>query len=134
MAPQYHIGTSGFSYPHWRSTFYPEKLPQSRWLEHYGQEFSTVELNASFYGLPSEEAFRSWRTRTAEGFIFALKASRLITHMHRLDDVGEPLQTFLSRVGILEEKLGPILYPESTEGGGRVSALKRQEGAPVLLG
>lgn len=110
MAPKYYVGTSGFSYPHWRGIFYPAKLPQSRWLEYYATEFSTVELNNSFYRLPSERAFQGWRTRTPEGFIFAVKASRFITHLRRLRQVQAPLETFLSRARHLNEKLGPILY------------------------
>ncbi len=110
MAAQYYIGTSGFSYPHWRGVFYQEKLPQARWLEHYAQRYSTVELNNSFYRLPSEKAVEGWRDRSPPGFLFAVKASRIITHLRRLRDVQEPLQTFLSRICNLKEKLGPILY------------------------
>jgi uncharacterized protein YecE (DUF72 family) len=106
----YYIGTSGFSYSHWRGVFYPEKLPQARWLEHYARQFPTVEVNNSFYRLPSEKTFQGWRERTPAGFLFAVKASRFITHLRRLHDVQEPLETFLSRARNLKEKLGPVLY------------------------
>jgi uncharacterized protein YecE (DUF72 family) len=116
-SPQCYIGTSGFSYTHWWGVFYPEKLPQARWLEHYARQFSTVEINNSFYRLPSERTFQGWRERTPAGFLFAVKASRFITHVRRLNDAQEPLETFLSRARNLEEKLGPVLYqlPPSME-------------------
>ncbi len=107
---QYRIGTSGWHYDHWRERFYPVKLPKSGWLEHYCQFFRTVEINASFYRLPTERAFASWRDGSPTDFVFAVKASRLITHYRRLRNVEEPLDTFLSRARILGHKLGPILY------------------------
>jgi uncharacterized protein YecE (DUF72 family) len=106
----YYVGTSGFSYTHWRGAFYPEKLPQARWLEHYARQFPTVEINNSFYRLPSEKTFQSWSERTPAGFLFAVKASRFITHLRRLHDVQAPLETFLSHARNLNEKLGPVLY------------------------
>ena len=110
MKGQCLIGTSGWVYPHWRDIFYPPSLPQSRWFEHYSQHFSTVEINYSFYRLPSEEAFQRWREEAPEGFIYAVKANRYITHIKRLKDAAEPLARFLSRARLLEDKLGPILY------------------------
>lgn len=110
MKGQCLIGTSGWVYPHWRGIFYPPSLPQSRWFEHYSQHFSTVEINYSFYRLPSEEAFRRWRKKSPEGFIYAVKANRYITHVKRLKDAAEPLARFLGRARLLEDKLGPILY------------------------
>lgn len=107
---RYCVGTSGFSYVHWRGTFYPEDLPQRKWLEYYVQHFQTVELNSTFYRLPAEETVQAWRARVPQEFLFSLKASRLITHVYRLQDVKEVLKTFFSRVYLLEEKLGPILY------------------------
>ncbi|MBA7647153.1 hypothetical protein ES703_54923 [subsurface metagenome] len=110
MGPKYFIGTSGWVYPHWRDVFYPPKLAQSKWLEFYTQHFPTVELNNSFYRLPSEKAFSNWRDTSPGGFIYAVKVSRFITHIKRLKDVEEPVETFLSRAHHLEEKLGPLLY------------------------
>lgn len=108
--PEYHVGTSGWHYEHWMGLFYPEKLAKSKWLEFYTQHFITVELNNSFYHLPSEKAFVNWREASSNGFIFALKVSRFITHIKRLRNVEEPLQNFLSRVDFLQDKLGPLLY------------------------
>ncbi len=84
-------------------------MPSRVWLERYAEEFSTVELNVTFYRLPKEETFVSWRDRVPAGFLFAVKASRLITHLKRLGDVEEPLDLFLSQARRLERHLGPIL-------------------------
>lgn len=105
-----YIGTSGWVYSHWRGLFYPEKLTQAKWLEFYSQYFTTVELNNSFYHLPSEKAFVAWRQRTAPGFVYAVKASRLITHYRKLRNVETALETFSSRARLLGDKLGPLLY------------------------
>jgi len=110
MGAKYYIGTSGWVYAHWRDVFYPPKLPQPKWLEFYTGHFSTVELNNSFYRLPSEQAFSNWRATSPEGFRYAVKVSRFITHIKRLKDVAEPVETFLQRARHLNEKLGPLLY------------------------
>jgi uncharacterized protein YecE (DUF72 family) len=107
---KYYIGTSGWHYDHWRHLFYPDKLPKAKWLEFYSRHFSTVELNNSFYRLPSEEAFANWYNSSPANFAFAVKVSRFITHIKRLKDVEQPVDTFLGRAKILEEKLGPLLY------------------------
>jgi uncharacterized protein YecE (DUF72 family) len=107
--PEARIGTSGFAYNHWRGVFYPPDVPQSRWLEHYVRHFDTVELNNTFYRLPGEKTFDSWRRRAPEGFCYTLKLSGYITHRKRLRDAGEPLGVFLSRADRLGELLGPIL-------------------------
>jgi uncharacterized protein YecE (DUF72 family) len=107
---QYYIGTSGWHYDHWRQLFYPDKLPRLKWLEFYSRHFSTVELNNSFYRLPSEEAFTNWYNSSPANFAFAVKVSRFITHIRRLKNSEEPVDTFLSRAKILKEKLGPLLY------------------------
>lgn len=104
------IGTSGWNYGHWRGRFYPADLPERRWLEFYAERFETVELNSPFYRIPSEASFRSWYKRTPEGFLFAVKASRLITHVKKLRDVQNELNWFFSGVSALGEKLGPILF------------------------
>jgi len=103
------IGTSGWSYKHWREVFYPRGLPQRRWLEHYAGEFDTVELNATFYRLPAESTFSGWRERTPDGFRFALKISRAITHIKRLGDCRQEVERFLSRAELLGDRVGPIL-------------------------
>jgi uncharacterized protein YecE (DUF72 family) len=106
----YFVGTSGWHYEHWEERYYPRGLPKTRWLAYYTQTFSTVELNNSFYHLPSERAFLAWKDTTPSGFLFAVKASRLITHLKKLRNVEKALETFLGRVRLLGEKLGPILY------------------------
>jgi len=104
------IGTSGWVYPHWRGVFYPQELPTSHWLPFYTRHFRTVELNNTFYHLPSEQAFRNWQAAVPTGFRFAVKANRFITHMKKLREAKEPLERFLSRVRLLGARLGPILY------------------------
>lgn len=110
MGAKYYVGTSGWVYPHWRSVFYPPKLAQSKWLKFYTDHFPSVELNYSFYRLPSERSFSNWRDTSPDGFLYAVKVSRYITHMKRLKDVSEPLETFINRARNLSEKLGPLLY------------------------
>jgi uncharacterized protein YecE (DUF72 family) len=103
------IGTSGWQYAHWRSRFYPAAVPQKEWLEFYCRHFATVELNNSFYRLPSAAVFRSWRRRTPEGFVVAVKASRFLTHVKKLADPAEPVRRFLERALELGGRLGPVL-------------------------
>src|ERR1700689_716627 len=104
-----HVGTSGWQYTYWKGAFYPSDVPQSRWLEYYATRFSAVEVNNTFYRLPSVETFASWAARTPEDFVFALKASRYLTHMKRLRDPEETFSRILERVQPLGAKLGPIL-------------------------
>lgn len=107
---KYFTGTSGWHYNHWIGDFYPPGLSKNRWLEFYSTNFSTVELNNTFYRLPTEKAFEQWKARSPPGFTFALKVSRLITHMKKMRNVETQLQNFLSRARLLEDKLGPLLY------------------------
>jgi uncharacterized protein YecE (DUF72 family) len=110
MSPPCRIGTSGWVYAHWRGVFYPVDLPQSRWYTYYAGHFDTVEINYSFYRLPSEGAFDRWREQAPPGFVYAVKANRYLTHLKRLKDAAEPLERFLSRARRLGEGLGPILW------------------------
>lgn len=105
-----HIGCSGWHYPSWRGLFYPAELPTSAWLRHYVTRFRTVELNNSFYRLPSEDTFAAWRAQVPRGFLFAVKASRFLTHIKRLRDPEEPLQRLLTHARPLGATLGPVLY------------------------
>jgi uncharacterized protein YecE (DUF72 family) len=107
---KYYVGTSGWHYEHWRGRFYPEDLPKPKWLEFYSRSFDTLELNNSFYHLPSEKAFANWRDSSPEGFAFAVKVSRFITHIKKLRDIEEALVKFTDRARLLENKLGPLLY------------------------
>jgi uncharacterized protein YecE (DUF72 family) len=104
------IGTSGWVYRHWRGIYYPHDLPQRDWFAYYARDFDTVEINNSFYRLPSEAAFDAWREQAPPDFLYAVKASRFITHMKKLKDPEEPLRTFLERAGRLGKTLGPVLY------------------------
>jgi len=105
------IGTSGFSYKHWADgVFYPSDLPQGQWLEYYAGHFSTVELNVTFYRLPTEKTFRNWMERTPQDFTFALKGSRFITHVKRLAGCKEPLGRFFERVALLKKRCEVVLW------------------------
>lgn len=105
------VGTSGYVYPHWRrGVFYPDGLRQRDELGWYAERFRTVELNNPFYRLPAPESFDRWREAVAEDFVFAVKASRYITHIRRLRETSESLALFLERAERLGPKLGPILF------------------------
>ena len=103
------IGTSGWQYRHWRHTFYPQGVAQTKWLEYYCERFQIVELNNSFYSLPKESTFEKWRERTPDDFIMAAKMSRFLTHIKKLQEPEEPIQRFFSRAEYLGQKLGPVL-------------------------
>ncbi len=104
------IGTSGWHYKHWCGPFYAVKTPASRMFNCYQQQFDTVELNNSFYRLPSEAALKSWFESTPDNFVFAAKASRYITHRKRLSDPQNAIDHFFTRMEGLGKKLGPILF------------------------
>ncbi|MFZ7127598.1 MAG: DUF72 domain-containing protein [Desulfobacterales bacterium] len=104
------IGTSGWHYDHWRGVFYPDRLDPSELLSHYCRYFKTVEVNNTFYRLPSESALSDWREAVPRDFLFSIKASRFMTHLKKLKDFQKPLETFLERIDILEGCLGPVLF------------------------
>jgi uncharacterized protein YecE (DUF72 family) len=104
-----HLGTSGWVYPDWRRSFY-RGLPEKRWLSRYAGVFSTVELNATFYRLPTPGAVDVWREQTPPGFRFAAKGSRYLTHMKRLKDAGPGLQNYFDRLFRLRRKLSLVLW------------------------
>jgi uncharacterized protein YecE (DUF72 family) len=103
------VGTSGWQYRDWRGRFYPEKLPQKAWLEHYAERFATVEINNAFYRLPARETFVQWRERTPDDFCVGVKMSRYLTHIKRLKDPAEPVKRFLDHADGLGDRLGPVL-------------------------
>ena len=105
-----HIGTSGWHYKHWCGPFYEERLPAAKMLGCYIQHFDTVELNNSFYRLPSPAALKTWYAQTPKNFCFAAKASRFLTHNKKLREPENALQNLLPLLEILKEKLGPILF------------------------
>ncbi len=104
-----HIGTSGWQYRDWRSTFYPDRTPVARWLETYAGGFATVESNNAFYRLPERRTFEAWAARTPADFVFAVKASRYLTHILRLRDPEEAVDRYVERASGLGAKLGPTL-------------------------
>ncbi|HEY6764887.1 MAG TPA: DUF72 domain-containing protein [Candidatus Sulfotelmatobacter sp.] len=110
MSCEIRIGTSGFHYKHWIGNFYPPKTPPARMLEFYIQHFDTVELNNSFYRLPPVSAFECWRDATPSNFIYAVKASRFITHNKKLKDPENAIENLLPRAARLGSKLGPVLF------------------------
>jgi uncharacterized protein YecE (DUF72 family) len=105
-----HIGTSGWHYRHWRGLFYPEKLAASKHLQYYAERLRTVELNNTFYRLPSQSAAAHWRDSTPSNFCFAVKGSRFLTHMKKLRDPALGIERFFERASILGSKLGPIVF------------------------
>jgi len=104
------VGTSGWSYKHWETTFYPDKQPPRDHLPFYASHFPTVEINYSYYRLPERKTFEDWRLRAPQGFLFAVKASRYLTHMKKLKEPDEPLQRLLHNAGGLGETFGPVLF------------------------
>jgi uncharacterized protein YecE (DUF72 family) len=111
VAGRIRIGTSGWLYPPWRGVFYPPKLPHRRELEYLSSQVNSVEINGSFYSLQRPSSYQTWREQTPDGFVFAVKGGRFITHMKRLRDIEAPLANFFaSGVLALGDKLGPFLW------------------------
>ncbi len=108
--PEIRIGCSGFSYKHWKDVFYPHGLPERKWLQYYSSVFSSIELNVTFYHLPTEAAFNAWYRDTPSGFQFAVKGSRYITHVKRLVDPAEAVEKFFQGASLLKEKLQVVLW------------------------
>jgi uncharacterized protein YecE (DUF72 family) len=106
------IGCSGWVYRDWRERFYPPRLPQSRWLEHYAARFDTVELNTTFYRLASPAAATRWVAQTPPGFVFAAKASRYLTHMKRLTDLDRGVERYYASIAplVAAGRLGPVIW------------------------
>jgi uncharacterized protein YecE (DUF72 family) len=103
------VGTSGWQYRHWRGVLYPAKVPQRLWLEHYAERYATVENDGTFYRLPARQTFTDWGARTPADFVMAVKASRYLTHIKRLNDPAEPVGRLMEAARGLGSKLGPIL-------------------------
>jgi uncharacterized protein YecE (DUF72 family) len=107
--PKIYIGTSGWSYTHWKENFYPEKLKPNLWLGYYSSFFPTVEINTTFYHLPLATTIRHWYDQVPKDFLFSLKTSRYITHRKRLKDCGNSVKLFYKVIKGLKSKIGPIL-------------------------
>jgi len=104
------VGTSGYNYPEWKGSFYPEKLPAAKTLPYYAERFATVEINYTFYRTPNEKILAGWNRETPEGFRLTLKAPKRLTHIARLRDCKDLLDYFLRTSATLGAKLGAILF------------------------
>ena len=109
MRSKLHIGTSGWSYKHWKEIFYPPKLKATDWLSYYAQFFKTTEINTSFYHLPKQETVEKWMKNVPRRFRFCPKISRYITHMKKLRDPEESLERFFEIFEPMEKMMGPVL-------------------------
>ena len=128
MSGHVRIGTSGFTYDHWKDVFYPPDVPTRAWLEFYAERSDTVEINTSYYHMPRPNVCASWRERSPQAFCFVMKLYGGITHRRRLENCEGLLVNYLDAVGRLEEKLGPILVqlpPRFTADPARLDAFLR---------
>jgi uncharacterized protein YecE (DUF72 family) len=105
-----HIGTSGYNYPEWRGTFYPDPFPASKMFGYYSQRFMTVEINATFYRMPTANMTTAWREQAPDGFVYALKAPRRITHDARLKNCEDVVKFFCDNARMMESRLGTLLF------------------------
>jgi uncharacterized protein YecE (DUF72 family) len=103
------VGTSGWHYMPWKGRFYPREVRSSDWLDFYSPKLQTVELNSAFYRLPTREGFETWAARVPDDFVFAVKASRYLTHVQRLQSPGQPVAKLMAAVAGLGDALGPVL-------------------------
>ncbi|WP_457606433.1 DUF72 domain-containing protein [Nitratifractor sp.] len=110
MSAEPRIGTSGFYYEHWRGVLYPEGLAKSRWFEYYASQFSTVEMNSTFYHLPKAKTVEHWDEKSPEDFLFSFKAPRGITHYRKLREVEHELYLFLHLLKPLRQKIAAVLF------------------------
>lgn len=104
------VGCSGWQYAHWRGDFYPAELPTAGWFGHYARTFDTVEINNSFYRWPPPATFDRWRMQAPPGFVYAVKASRFLTHMKKLKDPETGLARLIEAIGPFGTRLGPVLF------------------------
>ena len=105
-----HVGTSGYNYPEWRGTFYPVDFPASKMFGYYAERFHAVEINYTFYRMPTPKTTQAWRDQAPEGFTYSLKAPRRITHERRLKDCEDSVQFFVEAARVLGPHLGPLLF------------------------
>jgi uncharacterized protein YecE (DUF72 family) len=105
-----YVGTSGYSYKEWKGTFYPKNLPDKQMLHFYGGHFKAVEINNTFYRMPTASVLEAWAGEVPTDFKFVLKAPQRITHEHRLKDAGDSVSYLLEVSGVLKERLGPLLF------------------------
>jgi uncharacterized protein YecE (DUF72 family) len=105
-----YIGTSGYSYKEWKGIFYPEKISPKDMLRFYSERFGTVEINNTFYRMPTESVLRSWADQVPDDFVFVFKAPQTITHFKRLKNVESEIEYLLRTLSILGRRLGPVLF------------------------
>jgi uncharacterized protein YecE (DUF72 family) len=105
-----YVGTSGYSYKEWKGIFYPEKMPAKDMLRFYSERFGTVEINNTFYHMPTESVLTSWASQVPDDFIFAFKAPQAITHFKRLRNVESETEYLFRTLSVLGRKLGPVLF------------------------
>ena len=105
-----YIGTSGWDYKHWEKVFYPEDLNTKEWFNYYSKNFNSVEINNTFYNLPDKQIIKVWKNNAPENFVYAIKASRYITHMKKLKDPKKSVKNFFNTIRILENKIGIVLF------------------------
>jgi len=110
MTRSIHIGTSGWQYKHWQGTFYPEGLKMRDWLAHYARSFDCVEVNSSFYRLPTRDTIAGWCEKVPERFLFSVKAPRRITHFKKLKNCEAELDELFGRLETFGHRLGPVLF------------------------
>jgi uncharacterized protein YecE (DUF72 family) len=135
MSGPVRVGCSGWQYKDWRGRLYPEGLATSRWLARYAEEFDTVEVNSTFYRLASRDAVARWAAQTPDGFLFAAKASRYLTHVRRLREIEEGIHRYYERIMPLVEadKLGPVVWQFPATFRREGDALERVAGALELV-
>jgi len=104
------IGTSGWQYADWQGPFYPKGLAKREWLRRYAVNFTSVEVNASFYRLPAQSTIERWRAATPDGFLFSVKAPRVLTHFKKLKGCEQGIQELLARLALFGDNLGPVLF------------------------
>jgi len=104
------VGTSGFSYPEWKGSFYPEKIKSGDMLRFYAERFGTVEMNNTFYRMPTPKTVSAWAEQVPPDFRFVLKAPQRITHFQRLHGIDENVVFFLNSAVVLADRLGPLLF------------------------
>ena len=104
------VGTSGYGYKEWKGIFYPEKISPGEMLRFYAERLSAVEINYTFYHMPTEKVLSSWMEQVPDGFVFALKAPQVITHRKRLKNVEEETEYFFKTLSVLDNKMGPVLF------------------------
>lgn len=124
--PSLHVGTSGYSYKEWKGSFYPKDTTAAQMLPFYAERFNTVEINASFYRLPSVATLEDWAAQVPNKFTFALKAPQQITHIRRLKNAAESVADFVEVAGALKKRLGPLLFglpPNMKKDAGRLRDL-----------